>query len=212
MEFLSEFIRRRTGEPAHIQGGEVVPYRVVVNESPWTFATDGKAAVYVRGEYGADPEGKHADMATRHAAQVAQLSGDPISLAELRAFLGEPTDRAIVTCGECDGTGQTMCPHCEQDMDCDECEGVGKSMPPYETRPAMVFGACVEVNALAFLLKHLPGDVALVRRQKVELPGLSNAGLFLLGTEDWLVLMVEVVDRAGEYADVPVFGAAAVGA
>ncbi len=202
MEWLNELVRFHTGEPARLKGQAVAPWKVQVRGAPWAFATDGRMAVYLKGEsaFGAPPEA-FVSLTERYAGLAAEPTGVPIGLAKLRAFVGTPTFTREVSCKECNGTGTDTCDYCERSGECVGCDGTGKGRSSYEDSPVRVRGKLLDANMVAFLLAHLDG--AAVAGWHVST---TNAGdVFAIGAPDWTALVVGMAQHMEEENEWPVF-------
>lgn len=91
----------------------------LIGTKPWQYGESRKEGWH------RVPSGKAIDDIFTQKINAVEL---PATVEEWLALEGERMvpKQSRVECGECGGTGQVECPHCEQDMDCEECDGTGQ--------------------------------------------------------------------------------------
>ena len=126
----------------------------------WTIATNGHIAVSLAGRVDGfeDAEECHANLIQKLIVKIsAPTTSMTVSLAELKAWLGDAAWPTESECYECYG-GEIECPHCGQDMKCETCGGTSVSVEEPEAREGWIADAFIDRVKLAQAMSFLSGD------------------------------------------------------
>lgn len=138
------------------------------------------------------PTGKRVDeLFGRPATSVG--TGPVVAWQQLAGVPFDPGGPPEIDCPECNGTGETECPHCYQDMDCSECCGTGRVEGDGEEWPAT---RALKVSDRLFNLAYLAPLLAILPDGPLSASTalMADGGcLLLLVGEGWRLVCISFV-------------------
>lgn len=170
------------------------PFKLLINEQPWGFATNGRLAIAIRG---LDcPDGSPDALEKTHKLLDGSRATIGVTTAEvIGAWCGPYEATSKSECNQCGGDGECNECDCQAVHACGICDGTGTEIIEPQRRPGIIGDQIFDRNLIAKAMRLLEGPCEVMGGMGVPNDKGKNNSLAEFRGDGWLVMVCQLADH-----------------